>query len=221
MSRMSELHSDGSILRRNNVRFGVRPKKGEKVEPSMLWQESKLKSGIYKPAEQSRKEVLSRQLVGEEQLERETAMLHHVNTRFNNFHFLIHEEMGYLAPLLQAHLASFRDRTELFAGLENMFECIRPEKTRDIDAGFIFTLKQHLPLINPKILPEDYYLVVIDRSKGPLLEVSEEGRRVRLDQLAQLALAQKVVIDAKLYQYVAYRSHRKEIGLLADRFLGS
>jgi hypothetical protein len=78
-----------------------------------------------------------------------------------------------------------------------------------------------LPLINPKILPEDYYLVVIDRSKGPLLEVSEEGRRVRLDQLAQLALAQKVVIDAKLYQYVAYRSHRKEIGLLADRFLGS
>lgn len=36
-SRMSELHSDGSILRRNNIRFGVKlaPKKAEK-EPSMM-----------------------------------------------------------------------------------------------------------------------------------------------------------------------------------------
>ena len=28
-SRMSELHSDGSILRRNNMRFGVKAKKKE------------------------------------------------------------------------------------------------------------------------------------------------------------------------------------------------
>jgi len=54
--------------------------------------------------------------------------------------------------------------------LEHMFECIRPEKTGDLfDGGFIFTLKHHIPLINPKILPEDYYLVVVDRFKGSLL----------------------------------------------------
>jgi hypothetical protein len=40
-----------------------------------------------------------------------------------------------------------------------------------------------------------------------------------MDQLGRLLLAQRMVIDSKLYQYVAYRSHRKEIEMLADRFL--
>lgn len=40
-----------------------------------------------------------------------------------------------------------------------------------------------------------------------------------MDQLGRLLLAQRLVIDSKLYQYVAYRSHLREIGLLADRFL--
>ena len=41
-SRMSELHSDGSILRRNNIRFGVKPPQPQqpqrevRYEPSML-----------------------------------------------------------------------------------------------------------------------------------------------------------------------------------------
>jgi len=63
-SRMSELHSDGSILRRNNMRFGVKPKMKEEPETSMLWQESKLKSGIYKPVGNDRKNTLNRLLVG-------------------------------------------------------------------------------------------------------------------------------------------------------------
>lgn len=76
-----------------------------------------------------------------------------------------------------------------------MFECIRPEKTNDLfDAGFIVTLRQHLPLINPKILPEDYYLLVIDRSRTPFLEINEENRKVRIDQLGQLSLVQKMLI---------------------------
>jgi hypothetical protein len=65
-SRMSELHSDGSILRRNNIRFGVKlPERQEKVEPSML--ESKL-SGIYKGPVAARKNTLNRVISGEEEL---------------------------------------------------------------------------------------------------------------------------------------------------------
>jgi hypothetical protein len=72
-SRMSELHSDGSILRRNNIRFGVKPPQPQqpqrevRYEPSML--ESKL-SGIYKAgAGDARKNTLTRAIVGEEELE--------------------------------------------------------------------------------------------------------------------------------------------------------
>jgi hypothetical protein len=39
-SRMSELHSDGSILRRNNIRFGVKlpqlQKQERTIEPSVM-----------------------------------------------------------------------------------------------------------------------------------------------------------------------------------------
>ena len=72
--------------------------------------------------------------------------------------------------MLSNHLKGPTDKFETFVSLEHMFECIRPEKTSDLfDGGFIFTLKHHLPHINPKILPEDYYLVVVDRYKGARL----------------------------------------------------
>ena len=136
----------------------------------MLWQENKLKSGIYKPVDNNRKNALNRLLVGEEALEQERNKLHHVNTQFNNFHFLVHEDLAYLNVMLGNNLKSPTDKFETFGSLEHMFECIRPEKTRDLfDGGFIFTLRHHIPLINPKILPEDYYLVIVDRYKGALL----------------------------------------------------
>ena len=51
-----------------------------------------------------------------------------------------------------------------------MFECIRPDKVQDFyDAGFIITIKNHIGLINPKILPDDYFIVVIEKSKETLL----------------------------------------------------
>lgn len=67
-SRMSELHSDGSILRRNNIRFGVRrpEQKGEKVEMSML--ESKMVSGIYKGNNFNKKGALSLLVSGAEEM---------------------------------------------------------------------------------------------------------------------------------------------------------
>lgn len=103
-----------------------------------------------------------------------------------------------------------------------MYECLRPEKVREFyDAGFIFTLSTHTSMINPKILPEDYYMVVIDRNKGAVLEISEDSRRIRIDHLRLLPLVQKIILDTKLYQYVAYRSERKEIAVLADKFLNS
>jgi hypothetical protein len=61
MSRLSELHSDGSILRRNNMRFGVKVR--EKPEVSMLWQESRLGSVMGKADGPVRE--MSRLLVGE------------------------------------------------------------------------------------------------------------------------------------------------------------
>jgi len=146
----------------------------------------------------------------------------HIDTKFNNFHFLIHEDLGYLAPMLKNHLAKAEDKVETFANLEHMFESIRPEKTEGLfDAGFLITLKSHLNLINPKSLPQDYFLLVIDRSKGAIIEVNEDTRKVRVDNLSQLPLVQKLIIESKIYQYVAYRSQRKEVVLLADKFIES
>lgn len=34
-------------------------------------------------------------------------------------------------------------------------------------------------------------------------------------------LVQKIVLDSKLYQYVAYRNNKQEIELLADKFMNS
>lgn len=68
MSRLSELHSDGSILRRNNMRFGVKIK--EKPEVSMMWQESRLVSGLGMGGKaEGQVRELSRLLVGEEVLD--------------------------------------------------------------------------------------------------------------------------------------------------------
>jgi len=41
------------------------------------------------------------------------------------------------------------------------------------------------------------------------LEVDEGSRKVRIGQLKHLQVAQKLIIDSKLYQYVAYRNNRK------------
>lgn len=44
---------------------------------------------------------------------------------------------------------------------------------------------------------------------------------MRIDQLGRLLLVQRIIVDSKLYQYVAYRSHNQDIALLADRFLNT
>ncbi len=86
---------------------------------------------------------------------------------------------------------------------------MRPEKVRDkFDGGFIFSLPSHVPLLNPKILPEDYLLAMMDPSQGPILEFSPGARRLRLDHLKRLPLAQKLLLERKLYQCVAYKSLR-------------
>ena len=42
-----------------------------------------------------------------------------------------------------------------------------------------------------------------------------------MDQLQRIFLAQKMIIDSKLYQYVAYRNNKREIELLADKFMNT
>ena len=91
----------------------------------------------------------------------------------------------------------------------------------NFDAGFIFTLQNHLNVINPKILPQDYYIIVFDQSRQHFIEISEENRKITIDNLNHLPLVQKIIIDAKIYQYVAYRSHKSDVVLLADKFLNT
>lgn len=114
--------------------------------------------------------------MGQEHLQEERNKLLHINTKLNNFHYILHEEFSYLQPIIKKYLASPQDKIDSFSNLESMFECLRPEKTQELfDAGFIFTIKSHLPLINPKILPDDYFIVVIEKSKNGLsvLEISD------------------------------------------------
>lgn len=63
MSKPSDLHSDGSMLRRNNVRFGIKLRKKEDTEASVI--ESKLGSGIYTVKDLNKKMALTRKIEGE------------------------------------------------------------------------------------------------------------------------------------------------------------
>lgn len=54
-----------------------------------------------------------------------------------------------------------------------------------------------------------------------MLEIDEGARRIQMDQLRGIFLAQKLIVDSKLYQYVAYRNNKLEIELLADKFMNS
>lgn len=89
------------------------PVKVERNEPSIM--ESKL-SGIYKGGA-GRKNAINRVLRGEEELEEERMRLAHVVTRFNCFHFVVQEELGYLADTLRAHVATPNDKIDTFTGL--------------------------------------------------------------------------------------------------------
>ena len=174
-SRMSELHSDGSILRRNNVRFGIRFR--EKSDPSyVVGGESALASGLYKPNsfEPAKKNVVSRVLVGEEALEAEKGRLVHVVTKFNSFHFLVEGALGYLKEMVGGSLTTERDKVEGWDGAEELFERCQEGGREGFDVGFVLARKQELQLINVALLPEDYYLVVVEGEEGPeRLEVQE------------------------------------------------
>lgn len=64
---MSELHSDGSILRRNNIRFGVKlHKREQKQEANNSVVQNKMMSGIFKVNDLNKKMALNRIIQGEE-----------------------------------------------------------------------------------------------------------------------------------------------------------
>lgn len=152
----------------------------------------------------------------------ERRRLLHVITKFNSFHFIIQEDLAYLKGIIQGHVATKKDRVELYSGIEQLFECIRPDKVEDkYDVGFIFASRQEVRLINTNIFPDDYYVVMIEAAEEQMLEIDEAARRVRLDQLQRIFLAQKIIVDSKLYQYVAYRNNKREIELLADKFMST
>jgi hypothetical protein len=53
-------------------------------------------------------------------LEHERQKVNHIVTSISNFHFLVHEELNYLVPLL-SQLASPNDLLQVFSSLEEMF----------------------------------------------------------------------------------------------------
>lgn len=179
--------------------------------------ESKLLSGIYKRNKNSIRRVIS----GEEEVEEERGRLLHVILRFNNFHFIVHEDLTYLTTIITTHLATSNDKVESFAGVEQLFECIRPEKVEDrFDAGFIFVRREEIKLINVNLFPEDYYIVTVQRAEAAFLSLNEAARSISMDKLAYIQLAQKIVMEGKLFQYVVYHSRSKsEVEELAERFL--
>lgn len=124
--------------------------------------ESKLVSGIYKGSNLNKKGALSLAICGDEEMSYERRRLLHVVTKFNSFHFIIQEDLAYLREIISGHVAARNDRVEVYSGIEQLFECIRPEKVEDkYDVGFIFVSRQEARLINTSLLPDDYYVVLI------------------------------------------------------------
>lgn len=72
------------------------PKKEK--EPSFM--ESKLVSGIYKVNNLTKKNSLNRVISGDEDIEYEKTHLLHINTKFNNFHFIVHEDLSYFTQIM-------------------------------------------------------------------------------------------------------------------------
>lgn len=71
--------------------------------------------------------------------------------------------------------------------------------------------------LNLNLLPEDYYLVkIVERS--PFLELNETQKVIQMDSLSRLPLGQKIVLDKKLFQYVAYRPGNNEMEAIAVKF---
>lgn len=90
----------------------------------------------------------------------------YVVTRFNCFHFLVQEDLGYLVESIRAHVATPNDSLDSFTGLQELIGCLRTAKDRQFDAGFIFLQQEELKLVNPALLPEDYYTVIIEPGEG-------------------------------------------------------
>ena len=67
MTRPSDIQSDGSMLIKNNIRFGIKAKKRDESEQSVM--ESKLVSGIYTVRDLNKKMALTRKLSTPEQIQ--------------------------------------------------------------------------------------------------------------------------------------------------------
>ncbi len=127
-SRASELHSDGSILRRNNARFGIK-RKEEKADVSLsLAGDSGLGSGLLRLNELNKKMALNRVMSGEEYLKEEAERYGHINTALSNFHFLVEDSLIYLSQTIQKHLASPYDSIDHFTGSHQLLEKIKTQE---------------------------------------------------------------------------------------------
>lgn len=86
-SKASELCSDGSILRRNNLRFGVKLKPQE-VSEAMG---SKIASNIFTVRDLNKKMAVNRKIAGAQLLSEEEQKYRHVDASLTPCHYLFQE----------------------------------------------------------------------------------------------------------------------------------
>jgi hypothetical protein len=120
------MYSDASILRRNNIKFGIKPKRPEERSESVSVTDSKNGSGVYSLNILNKKMALNRIISGHEYLEEEKKKYSSIVTKFNCFHFIIAEDMNYLIEIIERFVATSNDKVESFTGSDELFDCIRP-----------------------------------------------------------------------------------------------
>lgn len=205
--------SDGSILRRNNVRFGIKLKqKQEKLDFSSL-NDTKLYSPNFNINDLNKKMALHRKIQGEDDLISQTHHYLHINTHLSATHYLFQEELRYIEKKINPLFGPL-DKLDYFACLEELSQ----KAFSLMDCGFVLAVGDEGQKVNPTMLPENYYVVSIEKTEGHMLEIDEDSKRVRMDSLERLALAQKIILDSKLNKCVLYKVGDALVEGVGDKF---
>ncbi len=109
------------------------------------------------------------------------------------------------------------DKVDFFACLEELSQ----KAFSLMDCGFVVMVHQEALKVNPSMLPENYYVILIEKGEDPLLEIDEDAKRIRMDSLERLTLAAKIILDSKLNKCVLYKVGDALVEGLGDKFAGT
>ena len=125
--------------------------------------ETKLFTGTYNLNDLNRKMALHRRISGEEELAAEQAKYTHIDVHLSAAHYLFQEELRYYEKKLSTLFGPL-DKVDFFACLEELFQ----KAFSLMDCGFVVMVHQEALKVNPSMLPENYYVILIDKG-DPLL----------------------------------------------------